>query len=327
MAAIVLEVDNLKTWFYTGRGIVKAVNGVTFDLHEGECLCLVGESGCGKSVTALSLLRLFDSPPGKIIDGSVMFDGTDLVKCPVSHIRNVRGKDIAMVFQNAQSALNPVFTIGDQIVEQINVHGHMDRADALALAGKLLDEMNIPDPPRALKMYPHQMSGGMKQRAMIAMSLSCNPRILIADEPTTAVDVTIRAQIMHILQELKSKRNMSIIFITHDLSLVHEIGDRAAVVYGGKVVETGTVDNILRNPAHPYTKGLISCLPDMSTDASRLPSIPGTTPNPLDMPGGCCFNPRCPNVIDICRTVEPELEDISEIHCIACHNYTVETRL
>jgi oligopeptide/dipeptide ABC transporter ATP-binding protein len=321
-----LEVDNLQTWFYTGRGIVKAVNGVTFSLQEGECLCLVGESGCGKSVTALSLLRLFDSPPGKIVAGSVLFDGTDLANCPVSHLRQVRGKDIAMIFQNAQSALNPVFTIGDQIIEQINVHGRVDRNEAAARACKLLEEMSIPEPEQALKMYPHQMSGGMKQRAMIAMSLSCNPRVLIADEPTTAVDVTIRAQIMNILLGLKSRRNMSIIFITHDLSLVREIGDRAAVVYGGKIVETGTVENILQNPAHPYTRGLISCLPDMSTHAKRLPSIPGSTPNPIDLPSGCSFNPRCPNVMDICHVVTPELVDISNVHCVACHMYTAEGR-
>jgi peptide/nickel transport system ATP-binding protein len=326
MSAKLLEVDNLQTWFYTGRGVVKAVNGVTFSLREGECLCLVGESGCGKSVTALSLLRLFDSPPGKIVGGSVLFDGTDLSSCPVSHLRQVRGKDIAMIFQNAQSALNPVFTIGDQIIEQINVHGKIDRAEAAARACKLLEEMSIPEPERALKMYPHQMSGGMKQRAMIAMSLSCNPRVLIADEPTTAVDVTIRAQIMNILLGLKSRRNMSIIFITHDLSLVREIGDRAAVVYGGKVVEIGTVEDILQNPSHPYTRGLISCLPDMSTHAKRLPSIPGSTPNPIDLPCGCSFNPRCPNVMDVCYRVTPELLDISNVHCVACHMYTAEER-
>jgi peptide/nickel transport system ATP-binding protein len=326
MQVAVLEVKDLNTWFYTGRGIVKAVNGVNFSLQEGECLCLVGESGCGKSVTALSLLRLFDSPPGKIVGGSVMFDGTDLVSCPVSHLRQVRGKDISMIFQNAQSALNPVFTIGDQIIEQINAHGHTSHETAMKKAVGLLEEMSIPEPERALKMYPHQMSGGMKQRAMIAMSLSCDPRILIADEPTTAVDVTIRAQIMSILHGLKSRHNMSIIFITHDLSLVREIGDRAAVVYGGRVVETGTVEDILKHPAHPYTRGLISCLPDISTDAKRLPSIPGTTPNPLDLPPGCPFSPRCTSVMDVCRSMVPELLNISNVQCAACHLYDVERR-
>jgi len=317
----ILEVSNLKTWFYTRRGIVKAVNGVDFDLRQGECLCLVGESGCGKSVTALSLLRLFDSPPGKIVSGEVIYDGIDLIRCPVKRIRQVRGKEIAMVFQNAQSALNPVFTIGDQIMEQINTHGRFSRADTRKKAQLLLEEMNIPQAENALNMYPHQMSGGMKQRAMIAMSLSCDPAILIADEPTTAVDVTIRAQIMFILQELKTRRNMSIIFITHDLSLVREIGDRAAVIYGGKVVEIAPVGTILTDPAHPYTRGLIACLPDISADLKRLPSIPGNTPNPMDLPAGCTFHPRCRDVMDVCRSTEPALVNIAGVHRVACHLY------
>lgn len=311
----------MKTWFYTRRGIVKAVNGMNYTLHRGECLCLVGESGCGKSVSALSLLRLFDSPPGKIVEGEVIYKGTDLVDCTPGHMRNVRGKDIAMVFQNAQSALNPVFTIGDQMVEQIKAHHGVNNGDALAKARLLLEEMRIPEADRALKMYPHQMSGGMKQRAMIAMSLSCDPEILIADEPTTSVDVTIRAQIMNILHGLKVNRSMSIIFITHDLSLVREIGDRSAVVYAGRVVEIAPVENILNKPAHPYTIGLISCLPDISSNLKRLPSIPGNTPNPLDMPLGCPFHPRCSKVMDICRSVKPELLNIDDVHTVACHLY------
>jgi len=321
MSTAVLEVKNLKTWFYTRRGIVKAVNGMNYTLHRGECLCLVGESGCGKSVSALSLLRLFDSPPGKIVEGEVIYKGTDLVDCTPGHMRNVRGKDIAMVFQNAQSALNPVFTIGDQMVEQIKAHHGVNNGDALAKARLLLEEMRIPEADRALKMYPHQMSGGMKQRAMIAMSLSCDPEILIADEPTTSVDVTIRAQIMNILHGLKVNRSMSIIFITHDLSLVREIGDRSAVVYAGRVVEIAPVENILNKPAHPYTIGLISCLPDISSNLKRLPSIPGNTPNPLDMPLGCPFHPRCSKVMDICRSVKPELLNIDDVHTVACHLY------
>lgn len=324
MTEAILEVQDLATWFYTGRGIVKAVNGVSFSLTEGECLCLVGESGCGKSVTALSLLRLFDSPPGRIVDGRVMYEGVDLTKCSTGHLRQVRGKSISMIFQNAQSALNPVFTIGDQIMEQINTHGRVVQADAVSQACKLLEEMSIPAPERTLKMYPHQMSGGMKQRAMIAMSLSCAPRILIADEPTTAVDVTIRAQIMNILRELKASRNMAVLFITHDLSLVREIGDRVAVIYGGRVVESGTVDDILRSPQHPYTRGLISCLPDIADDLVRLPSIPGTTPNPLDMPPACPFEPRCGLSVEGCRQSVPGMTDIAGGHCIACHMYTAE---
>ena len=320
----ILEVKDLKTWFYTRRGIVKAVNGVSFTLDEGECLCLVGESGCGKSVTALSILRLFDSPPGKIVEGKVLYEGIDLVTCPMPQLRSIRGKDIAMVFQNAQSALNPVFTIGDQIEEQINTHMPRHKRNSRQKATALLEEMKIPEASGALKMYPHQMSGGMKQRAMIAMGLSCDPRILIADEPTTAVDVTIRAQIIYILQELKARRNMSIIFITHDLSLVREIGDRAAVVYAGKVVEIAPVEHILNKPAHPYTIGLISCLPDISSELKRLPSIPGNTPNPIDIPSGCPFHPRCPSVMDICHTVEPEMLNISGVQTAACHLYDAD---
>jgi oligopeptide/dipeptide ABC transporter ATP-binding protein len=315
----VLEVKNLKTWFFTRRGTVKAVNGMDFALKTGECLCLVGESGCGKSVTALSILRLFDSPPGKIVEGEVIYADIDLATCPMPYLRKIRGKNIAMVFQNAQSSLNPVFSIGDQIAEQVRVHERVSRSEAMARARTLIEEMNIPQPARALKMYPHQMSGGMKQRAMIAMSLSCKPEILIADEPTTAVDVTIRAQIIQILQELKTDRHMSIIFITHDLSLVKEIGDRAAVVYGGRVVEVASVGDILRNPAHPYTVGLIDCLPDMSTRSKRLPSIPGNTPNPLDMPPGCSFHPRCLKVMDICRSLEPAMVNITGAHSVSCH--------
>ncbi|MBN1689724.1 MAG: ABC transporter ATP-binding protein [Dehalococcoidia bacterium] len=319
MSETVLEVKDLKTWFFTRRGTVKAVNGVDFVLKRGECLCLVGESGCGKTVTALSILRLFDSPPGRIVGGQVIYKGDDLATCPMQRLREIRGGDIAMVFQNAQSSLNPVFTVGDQIAEQVMVHERVSRREALSRAHALMEEMNIPQPGRALNMYPHQMSGGMKQRAMIAMSLSCSPQILIADEPTTAVDVTIRAQIIHILRELKTRRDMSIIFITHDLSLVKDIGDRAAVVYGGRVVEVAAVEDILKNPAHPYTVGLIDCLPDVSSQDKRLPSIAGNTPNPLEMPSGCPFHPRCSHVMDICRSKMPACANITDVHTVSCY--------
>ncbi len=319
---IILEVTGLKTWFFTRRGIVKAVNGMSYFLNHGECLCLVGESGCGKSVSALSLLRLFDSPPGKIVEGKILYKGIDLKDCESRQLRKIRGGDIAMVFQNAQSALNPVFTIGDQIIEQIRIHQKMSTKDAQLKAMSLLSEMRISDVKRALQLYPHQMSGGMRQRAMIAMSLSCDPEILVADEPTTAVDVTIRAQIMSILQELKIQRNMSIIFITHDLSLANEIGDRAAVVYGGKIVEIAPVKDMMASPAHPYTEGLISCLPDVSSDRKRLSSIPGNAPNPLDLPSGCPFHPRCSKVMEICSKTEPVMMNIGSVHQVACHLYT-----
>ena len=321
MSDAILKVENLKTWFYTRRGIAKAVNGMNYALHRGECLCLVGESGCGKSVSALSLLKLYDSPPARIVEGHAFYKGVDLVNCPSEYMRSVRGKAIAMVFQNAQSAFNPVFTIGEQILEQIKAHYNISDQAALTKAKTLLEKMMIPAPERALRMYPHQMSGGMKQRAMIAMSLSCDPEILIADEPTTAVDVTIRAQIMHIFRGLKTGRNMSIIFITHDLSLVRELGDRAAVVYAGKVVEIAPVSKIVQEPAHPYTRGLISCLPDISSNLKRLPFIPGNTPNPLDLPQGCAFSPRCSKAISKCNSIEPSPMYIADDHMVACHLY------
>ncbi len=318
----ILKVNDLKTYFFTSRGIVKAVDGVDFELRRGECLCLVGESGCGKTVTALSILRLFDSPPGKIVCGKISYDGLNLTRCSSKQIRQIRGKDIAMVFQEAQSALNPVLTIGDQIIEQIKLHLPLDHSMARDRAITLLSEMGIPSAERVMSYYPHQLSGGMKQRVLIAMSLSCDPQILIADEPTTAVDVTIKAQILDIFRELKARRQMSTLFITHDLAVVAEIGDRAAVMYGGKDVETAPVSEIIENPKHPYTSGLIECLPDTSKSTGRLASIPGATPNPIQMPQGCAFHPRCPKVMKICRRQEPPETTISKEHKVSCHLYT-----
>jgi peptide/nickel transport system ATP-binding protein len=322
MSNVILKVSDLKTYFFTRRGIVKAVDGVDFELRRGECLCLVGESGCGKTVTALSILRLFDSPPGKIVDGQISFDSLNLTKCSLKQMRQIRGKDIAIVFQEAQSALNPVLTIGDQITEQIKLHMPLDSNRTRDRAITLLSEMGIPSAESVMSYYPHQLSGGMKQRVLIAMSLSCDPQILIADEPTTAVDVTIKAQILDIFRELKAKRQMSTIFITHDLAVVAEIGDRAVVIYGGKDVETAPVSEIIGIPKHPYTAGLIDCLPDSSKSAGRLTSIPGTTPNPLEMPQGCTFHPRCPRVMKICSQKEPTKTTISKGHAVSCHLYT-----
>ena len=322
MDNVILKVSNLKTYFFTRRGIVKAVDGVKFELRRGECLCLVGESGCGKTVTALSILRLFDSPPGKIVEGQIRYDSLDLAECPSKQLRQIRGKDIAIVFQEAQSALNPVLTIGDQIIEQIKLHLPLDYGKARDRAITLLSELGIPSAEGAMSYYPHQLSGGMKQRVLIAMSLSCNPQILIADEPTTAVDVTIKAQILDIFRELKTRRQMSTIFITHDLAVVAEIGDRAVVMYGGKDVETASVSEIISNPKHPYTSGLIECLPDISKTADRLTSIPGTTPNPLEMPQGCAFHPRCPKAMKICKQQEPPEIITSKEHKVSCHLYT-----
>jgi peptide/nickel transport system ATP-binding protein len=321
MDDVILKVNDLKTYFFTRRGVVKAVNGVEFELRSGECLSLVGESGCGKTVTALSILRLFDSPPGKIVEGQIYYSGLDLTKCSSKQIRKIRGKDIAIVFQEAQSALNPVLTIGDQITEQIKLHLPLDHDHIKDRAIKLLRDTGIPSAESVMSYYPHQLSGGMKQRVLIAMGLSCDPQILIADEPTTAVDVTIKAQILDIFRELKTQRQMSTLFITHDLAVVAEIGDRAVVMYGGKDVETAPVSEIISSPKHPYTIGLIECLPGASKATSRLKSIRGTTPNPVDMPKGCTFHPRCPRAMEICSKQEPVKTIISNGHSVSCHLY------
>lgn len=318
---IVIRVNELKTYFFTRRGVVKAVDGVSFELRQGECLCLVGESGCGKSVTALSILRLFDSPPGRIVGGTVVYNSTDLSSCPDRELRKVRGKEIALILQEAQSALNPVLTIGDQIIEQMKIHLPLSTDEARLKSRNLLHEMGIPSAEDVLNYYPHQLSGGMKQRVLVAMSLCCDPRILIADEPTTAVDVTIKAQVLDIFRELKTKRQMSIIFITHDLAVVAEIGDRAVIMYGGRDVETAPVSEIISAPKHPYTTGLLECLPDVSRETGRLNSIPGMPPDPLKLPPGCTFHPRCPRTMDICRTQEPPLAEISKEHKVRCHLY------
>jgi len=322
MNDVILEVNNLRTHFFTRRGVVKAVDGINFKLSRGECLCLVGESGCGKTVTALSILGLIPNPPGRIINGEVKYKDLDLVQCSTKQLRQIRGKEIAMIFQDAQSAFNPVFTIGDQIVEQIRLHLDVGHVEARNKAMALLREMGIPSVEGVMDYYPHQLSGGMRQRAMIAMSLSCDPQILIADEPTTAVDVTIKAQILDIFRELKAKMQKSLIFITHDIGVVAEIGDRAVVIYAGKDIEAAAVSEIIDNPKHPYTEGLINCLPDFSQTGDRLVSIPGMMPNLIDLPHGCYFHPRCHRVMEICHKKEPELIEISKDHFVACHIYS-----
>lgn len=322
MKEAILRVRNLKTYFFTRRGIVKAVDGVDFDLVKGGCLCLVGESGCGKTVTALSILGLIDSPPGRIVGGEIYYDNVDLLRCPRDQLRRIRGKEIAMVFQDAQSALNPVFTIGDQIMEQIKLHLGAGSRVAKEKAIGLLKEVGIPSPEKAADYYPHQLSGGMKQRAIIAMSLSCDPQILIADEPTTAVDVTIKAQILDILHQLKDTRQMSILFITHELGIVSQIGDRIAVMYAGRLAETATASELLDNPKHPYTTGLINCLPGMTQVRHRLESIPGTVPSLIDPPNGCLFHPRCGKATAVCKEKKPSPVIVNEGHIVFCHLYS-----
>jgi oligopeptide/dipeptide ABC transporter ATP-binding protein len=324
MEETILKVRNLKTYFFTRRGIVKAVDGISLDLVKGECLCLVGESGCGKTVTVLSILGLIDSPPGRIVDGEVYYENIDLLKCPRDQIRHIRGKEIAMIFQDAQSAMNPVFTIGDQIVEQIKLHLGMNNHEAKEKAISLLEEVGIPSPEKVVSYYPHQLSGGMRQRAMIAMSLSCDPQILIADEPTTAVDVTIKAQILDVFQQLKTSRQISLLFITHELGIVSEIGDRVVVMYAGRLAETATVSELLKNPMfqHPYTASLIKCLPDITQTRDRLESIPGMVPNLIAPPSGCLFHPRCSKAEAICSEEQPPPVTVTKGHTVFCHLYS-----
>ncbi len=318
----VLEVRHLKTYFFTRSGVVRAVDDISFSLKKGESLCLVGESGCGKTATALSILRLIDSPPGRIIDGEIIYHGEDLLRCSAERLRQIRGNRIAMIFQDPQTSLNPVFTVGDQIAEQIKLHLKLKPKPAMERALHLMEEVGIPQARERMKDYPHQFSGGMKQRVMIAAALSCEPEILIADEPTTALDTTVKAQILDIFRDLKQKRNMSILFITHDLGTVAGIADRIVVMYGGRIAEAGTALDIFDQPKHPYTHGLINCLPSISTRKDRLTPIPGMIPSLIDPPEGCIFNPRCERRMPICSQEKPREVLISGEHTVVCHLYS-----
>jgi oligopeptide/dipeptide ABC transporter ATP-binding protein len=318
----ILQINDLKTYFFTRLGVVKAVDGVSFGLKQGECLCLVGESGCGKTATALSILRLIDSPPGRILDGEIRYHSEDLLRSPASRLRQLRGNRIAMIFQDPQSSLNPVFTVGDQIMEPIRLHLKLGKRAARDRALGLMAQVGIPQAGERLKYYPHQFSGGMKQRVMIAAALSCDPEILIADEPTTALDTTIKTQILDIFRDLKQQRSMSILFITHDLGTVAGIADRIIVMYGGRIAEAGTLFDIFDHPKHPYTLGLINCLPDISTRRDRLTPIPGMIPSLIDSPEGCIFSPRCPQRMPVCPQKRPEEVVVSGEHIVACHLYT-----
>jgi len=315
-----LDVRGLRTYFYTGRGVVKAVDGVSFVIKEDEVFCLVGETGCGKSVTALSIMRLIPYP-GKILDGSMLYKGKNLLKLSESEIRKIRGREIAMIFQNPMKSLNPVFTIGYQISEAPITHFNLSRQDGWKKAVELIEKVKMPDAEVRAKTFPHVLSGGMRQRSMIAMMISCEPNLLIADEPTTSVDVTIQAQLMHLLKEIKEKRRMSIMLITHNFGLVAETGDRVAVMYCGKVVEIGSVRAIFREPMHPYTQGLLRCLPIGFERKKQLDSIPGTIPNPINPPPGCRFYPRCKYTVEKCKLQEPLQIDLGKGHLVACHLY------
>jgi oligopeptide/dipeptide ABC transporter ATP-binding protein len=295
MSEALLEVRDLKTWFDTDQGVARAVDGVSFRVDAGETVGIVGESGCGKTVTSLSILGLLPQPPARVVQGSsIRFEGRDLLGLDGRAMRSLRGNDISMIFQEPMSSLNPVYSVGDQIAEPLRLHRHLGRKAARAEAVRLLGEVGIPDPEQRVDDYPHQMSGGMRQRVMIAMALSCEPKLLIADEPTTALDVTIQAQILELLAALREKHSMAVLLVTHDLGVVAEVCDRVVVMYAGQVVETGDVRDIFKAPAHPYTRGLLASLPSLDEPGRRLVSIPGTVPNPVDWPDGCRFRDRCP---------------------------------
>jgi peptide/nickel transport system ATP-binding protein len=316
-----LQVQNLKTYFHTEAGIAKAVDGVNFEIYPGEVVGLVGESGSGKSVTALSVLRLIPDPPGKIVDGSIFFKGRDLLELSWDEIRDIRGKEISMIFQEPMTSLNPVFTIGMQVMEAVLVHEKVSKEEAFQRSVQMLELVGIPDPPSRMNDYPQQFSGGMRQRVMIAIALACNPSLLIADEPTTALDVTIQAQILELMLQIKDQRKeAAILLITHNLAVVAETCHRVMVMYGGKIQEVATVRELFKNPLHPYTKGLLASLPTVDGPRQeRLTTIPGSVPSIVDLPAGCKFVTRCNERIEKCALIEPELIETLPGHWVRCH--------
>lgn len=317
-----IDIRNLQTQFFTDDGLARAVDGVSYSLARGETVGVVGESGCGKSVTALSILRLIPNPPGRIVGGEILFEGENLLDLSPADMRRIRGNDISMIFQEPMTSLNPVFTIGNQISEAVKLHQGLSRKEAMNKAVEMLTLVGIPEPARRVHEYPHQLSGGMRQRAMIAMALSCNPKVLIADEPTTALDVTIEAQILDLMRNLQSELGTAIIMITHDLGVVAEMARKVVVMYAGKVVEQAPVETIFAEPNHPYTQGLLRSLPRVDKDATgekeRLQEIPGIVPSLLNLPIGCNFATRCPKVLPICEEKEPLLEQVGPNHLSAC---------
>jgi peptide/nickel transport system ATP-binding protein len=324
MADRLLDVRGLKTHFFTDEGVVRAVDGVDLHIAKGETLGIVGESGCGKTVTALSIMKLIPMPPGRIVEGQMLYEGRDLVTLPPAQMRKVRGKEISMVFQEPMTSLNPVFTIGEQIAEAVRLHEGLGRRAAMDKTVDMLKLVHIPNPERRVKEYPHQLSGGMRQRVMIAMALSCNPKLLIADEPTTALDVTIQAQILDLLNELKSKIGMAVMLITHDMGVIAETAQRVMVMYAGKVVEEAPVKDLFKEPLHPYTQGLLRSIPRIdlaATKKQRLEAIPGVVPSLLEVPPGCRFAPRCQFVKPSYQEKEPPLKEVRPGHKVACWLY------
>jgi len=325
MSETLLEIRNLQTFFESSEGLVKAVNGVSYTIRKGETLGVVGESGCGKSVTAMSILRLNPEPPTVYAGGAILFEGRNLLDLDEESIRDVRGNDIAMIFQEPMTSLNPVYTVGDQIMESLILHKKLSKAKAREEAIALLRTVGIPSAEVRIDEYPHQLSGGMKQRVMIAIALACDPKLLIADEPTTALDVTIQAQILDLLRKMQDELGMSILLITHDLGVIAEMADRVAVMYASKIVEFADTQTLYEHPQHPYTFGLFQSLPEMHVASNpRLNEIPGTVPTPLSFPSGCKFRTRCWKATATCAEIEPPLVDVGSGHLLACHHPVTE---
>ncbi len=320
MSKVLLEITNLKTYLYTPKGIIKAVDGIDLEIRRGEIVGLVGESGCGKSMTAYSIIKLVPSPPGRIVDGRVLFEGEDLLRKTPREMRKIRGSKISMIFQDPMSSLNPVFKVGDQISESIRLHQDLKNKDIHKRTIEMMEIVGIPDPLIRAEDYPHQFSGGMRQRIMIAMALSCHPVLLIADEPTTALDVTIQAQILELLGELREKFGTSILIITHDLGVVAEVCNKVAIMYCGKIVEYGDILTIFKNPAHPYTKGLLRAIPKIDESIEKLQTIKGSVLSSIGLPG-CRFHPRCLQEKDICKKEEPQSINLGEEHRVSCFLY------
>jgi len=323
-----LQVKDLQTSFFTPEGEVRAIDGVSFEIGEGKTLGLVGESGCGKSVTSLSIMRLIPSPPGKIVGGEIFYRGRDLLRLNNEQMRKIRGNEISMIFQEPMTSLNPVFTVGNQIGEAIQLHQGLGKRETRKKTIEMLRLVKIADPESRVDSYPHQLSGGMRQRVMIAMALSCNPSLLIADEPTTALDVTIQAQILELMKELQQKiGGMALLLITHDLGVVAEQADDVAIMYAGKIVERSSTRAIFSRPFHPYTVGLLNSLPGIGgLKKKRLDAIPGMVPSPLNLPSGCRFRDRCPRAQEVCAQTEPPLEEKEPGHTVACYFPHSETR-
>lgn len=315
---LLLNIEDLKTYFFVEEGVIKAVDGLSFGLRSGETLGIVGESGCGKSVTALSILRLIPAPPGRIVGGRILFDGYDLLQLSEAEMKKVRGNKISMIFQEPMTSLNPVFSVGNQISETLRFHQGLSRKEAFDLSIELLRMVGIPSPESRVRDYPHQMSGGMRQRVMIAMALSCNPKLMIADEPTTALDVTIQAQILDLMHKLKEETKIAIILISHDLGLVARYAQHVAIMYAGKVFEYAGVRELYNNPLHPYTHGLLGSIPRIGARKNRLDVIPGMVPDLLNLPSGCKYSGRCPNSWEKCNRFDPDLIEVKKGHLVRC---------